>query len=108
MATVVHLAAVRGEEDILNKLLAHSRSRGLLELALYARDRSGRMPHHLAAAAGHIKTLKILLKTDRNLIHMKAEVVSLQNIKEEEQDSFLHDHKEVSNLVNIIFLVELK
>lgn len=105
MVTVVHLAALRGAQDILWRLLEQAKNNGEGMDASRAKDKHGRMPHHLAVTCNQLPCLEILLNFDPNLLNAQAEKddrMLAESVRDEHLDSFLHDHYEVTNLVGTL------
>lgn len=99
MMTTCHLAALRGDGDILALLLER------LEVGCEgptARDEAGRQPHHMAAFSGQLNALTVLLERAPHLTDSRVEVQDLSDqVTEEHLDSFLHQHEDIDNMVLI-------
>ncbi|XP_014285654.1 transient receptor potential channel pyrexia [Halyomorpha halys] len=95
MMSVCHLAVYYGDNDILELLLRS-------EADPRARDMEGLQPHHLAAYkytfVSSVQCLETIFKKDSTLINSAVEKTDLK-VPEDQLDSFVHDHDEVSRLV---------
>ncbi|CAH1402684.1 unnamed protein product [Nezara viridula] len=100
LMSVCHLAVYYGQNDILEALLRSGADPT-------ARDTEGLQPHHMAAIKytfmSSVQCLKTIFKEHPSLIDSVVEKIDLK-VPKDQQDSFVHDHKEISKLVpkNII------
>lgn len=90
-ASALHLAALRGQTDIVRELIDAKAN-------LKVRDRNGCQPIHLAAWAGYVTVLKVILLNDAELVNSVVKSTDITVVLEE-LDSWDHNHAEITQLV---------